>query len=41
MFYGFAEVAEWRAFQHLDQIREPLKTVDATHPSQPSAFLYI
>jgi hypothetical protein len=32
MFYGFAEVADWRAFQHFYQIRELLETVDATHP---------
>jgi hypothetical protein len=25
MFYGFAEVADWRAFQHFDQIRELLE----------------
>jgi hypothetical protein len=25
MFYGFAEVADWRAFQHFDQIRERLE----------------
>jgi hypothetical protein len=25
MFYGFAEAAGWRAFQHFDQIREPLE----------------
>jgi hypothetical protein len=25
MFYGFAEVADWRAFQHFDQIREILE----------------
>jgi len=25
MFYGFSEVADWRAFQHVDQIREILE----------------
>src|SRR5262249_37759157 len=25
MFYGFAEAADWRAFQHFDQIRETLE----------------
>src|SRR5215831_17178646 len=25
MFYGFAEAADWRAFQHFDEIREPLE----------------
>ena len=32
LFYGFAEVANWRAFQHFDQPGKSLKTVDATHP---------
>jgi hypothetical protein len=25
MFYGFAEVADWRAFQHFDQILKSLE----------------
>jgi hypothetical protein len=32
MFYGLAEVADWRAFQHFAQIREILAAVDATRP---------
>ena len=34
MFYGFAELPDWRAFQHLDQSRKSLKAVDGTHPDR-------
>jgi hypothetical protein len=26
MFYGFAEAADWRAFQHFERVRETLET---------------
>jgi hypothetical protein len=32
MFYGFAEMANWRPFRHFTKSGKSLKTVDATHP---------
>ena len=34
MFYGFAEVVNWRAFEHFDKSGKSLKAVDATHPAR-------
>jgi hypothetical protein len=32
MFYGLAEMANWRPFRHFTKSGKSLKTVDATHP---------
>jgi len=41
MFYGFAEVADWRAFQHFDQIRERLENRRCNTSSLTDPFPFV